>query len=89
MEARFAAPEWKYGHSPECSMEASSRFDWGGIDLHFDVIEGKIARLAVFSDAMDEAFIRALPARLDGSPFRSSAALFEQIAALRQTPLRA
>jgi lipoate-protein ligase A len=85
MEARFAAPEWKYGRSPECSMEAHSRFNWGGVDLHFDVIEGKIARTVVFSDSMDEAFIRALPEHLNGGLFRSSAGLFEKIARLRET----
>jgi lipoate-protein ligase A len=88
MEARFAAPEWKYGHSPECGIEVQSRFDWGGIDLHFDVIEGKIARLVVFSDSMDEAFIRTLPERLNGSQFRSSAGLLEKIAGLRAPHLR-
>ncbi|MDR1468651.1 MAG: lipoate--protein ligase [Spirochaetaceae bacterium] len=83
-EARFAAPEWKYGHSPACSMETSARFDWGGVDLHFDVIEGKVAHLVVFSDSMDEAFIRALPEQLDGSPFRSSAALIEEIEKIKK-----
>jgi lipoate-protein ligase A len=87
-EARFAAPEWKYGHSPKCSMETSSRFDWGGIDLHFDVIEGKVACLVVFSDAMDEAFIRTLPNHLNGIPFRSSAELLEKIAELHEARLR-
>jgi lipoate-protein ligase A len=88
-ETCFAAPEWKYGHSPECSMETSSRFDWGGVNLHFDVIEGKIARLVVFSDAMDEAFVRALPEHLNGSPFRSRAGLLEKVAGLHEAHLAA
>jgi lipoate-protein ligase A len=87
-EAYFAAPEWKYGHSPECSMAVSSRFDWGGIDLHFDVIEGKIARLVVFSDAMDEAFVRVLPKHLNGSQFRSSDGIFKKIDELYRDHLR-
>jgi lipoate-protein ligase A len=83
LEARFAAPEWKYGHSPECGVQITSYLDWGCIDLHFDVIGGKIARLTVFSDSMDEAFIRALPENLNGLSFRSSADLFVKIDALR------
>jgi lipoate-protein ligase A len=88
LEARFAAPEWIYGHSPECSMESHWHFDWGGVDLHFDVIEGKITHPVVFSDSMDEAFIRALPEHLDGVQFRSSDGLHEKIAGLHEAHLR-
>jgi lipoate-protein ligase A len=84
LEARFASPEWKYGRSPECNMEITTRFDWGGIALHFDVAEAKIANAVVFSDSMDEAFILDLPRNLNGIPFRSSAVLLEKIDALYQ-----
>jgi lipoate-protein ligase A len=84
LETGFAAPEWKYGHSPECSMEITSRFDWGSLALHFDVDEGKVVNAVVFSDSMDEAFILDLPRNLNGTPFRSSAALFEKVHALHQ-----
>jgi lipoate-protein ligase A len=84
LEAGFAAPEWKYGRSPECSMEISSRFDWGGLALHFDIADGNIAHAAVFSDSMDEAFVLDLPRHLNGTPFYSSTALFEKVDALRQ-----
>jgi lipoate-protein ligase A len=79
LEARFSAPEWKYGRSPACTMEVSSRFDWGGVDLHFDVVEGKIRNMAVFSDSMDEAFILSLPGCLNGGEFRSNAGLLETV----------
>ncbi|MDR1229777.1 MAG: lipoate--protein ligase [Spirochaetaceae bacterium] len=84
LEARFSAPEWKYGRSPECSMEVTSRFDWGGIDLHFDVVDGKIRNMAAFSDSMDEAFILGLPRYLNGIEFRSNAGLLEKIGAFYQ-----
>jgi lipoate-protein ligase A len=84
LEARFASPEWKYGHSPACGMEITARFDWGGIMLHFDVAEAKIVNAVIFSDSMDEAFILDLPRNLNGIPFRSSAALLEKIDALYQ-----
>ncbi|MDR1095865.1 MAG: lipoate--protein ligase [Spirochaetaceae bacterium] len=79
LEARFSAPEWKYGRSPACSMEVTSRFDWGGIDLHFDVINGDIRNMAAFSDSMDEAFILDLPRYLNGTAFRSNAGLLEKV----------
>jgi lipoate-protein ligase A len=88
LEARFAAPEWKYGLSPLCSVEQTARFDWGGVDLHFDVIEGNIAHLTVYSDALDEMFILDLPRCLNGEPFRSSAALLEKIDGLYQKRLQ-
>jgi lipoate-protein ligase A len=69
-------------------MEVRSRFDWGGIDIHFDIIEGKIAHPVVFSDSMDEAFIRALPGQLDGGQFRSGTGLLEKIAKLHEARLR-
>jgi lipoate-protein ligase A len=84
LETHFSAPEWRYGRSPECSMEITSRFDWGGVDLCFDVIEGKIVNMAAFSDAMDEAFILDLPRNLNGVEFRSSTVLWEKVDALYQ-----
>jgi lipoate-protein ligase A len=84
MESRFSSPEWKYGRSPECSVTLTSRFDWGGVELNFEVIEGSIARLSVFSDSMDEQFITTLPQKINGAPFTSSGALLETIDALYQ-----
>jgi lipoate-protein ligase A len=84
LEARFSSAEWKYGRSPECGMEVTSRFEWGGVDLHFDVIDGKIRNMAAFSDSMDEAFILDLPRYLNGGEFRSNAGLLEKISAFYQ-----
>jgi lipoate-protein ligase A len=84
LEAGFAAPEWRYGRSPECSVEIASRFDWGGVELHFDVVKGKIGNTAIFSDCMDEEFILGLPRNLDGTEFRSAAGLREKVDGLYQ-----
>jgi lipoate-protein ligase A len=82
MEERFSSPAWKYGRSPHCGVTLDARFDWGGVELRFDVVEGRIARLCVFSDAMDAAFIAGLPETLNGTPFRSGDALLAAIDAL-------
>jgi lipoate-protein ligase A len=84
MEDWFSAPDWIYGHSPECSVKLRLRFKWGRLEIHFDVIEGSIAHAVVFSDSMDETFILALPEYLEGVHFRSSADLREKIAMIHE-----
>ena len=78
-EARFAAPAWKYGESPRCSIEVSHRFPWGSVEACFDVVAGAVAGLRLFSDALDGECIRRLPESLDGQPYLSPDALFDTI----------
>ncbi|MDR2093999.1 MAG: lipoate--protein ligase [Treponema sp.] len=69
LEAKFADPEWKYGKNPPFQFETGARFAWGDIDILIDASENRIAKSRFFSDAMDEAFILALPSALAGVSF--------------------
>jgi lipoate-protein ligase A len=88
LETHFAAPEWKYGESPRCSVEVSRRFPWGFVEACFDVKDGLVSGLCLFSDAMDEACIRGIPARFNGQPFLSSDALLSTVDALYRNMLQ-
>lgn len=70
--------EWRYGASPRFDLAFSQHFPWGGIELSFKLKNGMIEDAAVYSDAMDEAFILSLPPALKGcrlSPESVAAAL--------------
>ena len=69
LEARFSSPHWKYGKNPHFQFKAARRFPWGGVELHFDVKENRIAAAHIFSDAMDGDFILDAADRLEGAEF--------------------
>ena len=41
--------QWVYGESPEFKHNLETRFQWGIFDLNFDVIDGKISKIKIFS----------------------------------------
>ncbi|WP_265433418.1 lipoate--protein ligase A [Aeromonas salmonicida] len=92
--ARQRSWEWNFGHAPAFTHQLDERFDWGGVELHFDVEKGVIGRAQIFSDSLDPAPLDALAQRLVGVAYRSDAiaALFGQLKAdfpVRQAELDA
>ncbi|WP_219590298.1 lipoate--protein ligase A [Aeromonas salmonicida] len=79
--ARQRSWEWNFGHAPAFTHQLDERFDWGGVELHFDVEKGVIGRAQIFSDSLDPAPLDALAQRLVGVAYRSDAiaALFGQL----------
>jgi lipoate-protein ligase A len=73
LENKFSDPEWKYGKNPPFYFESSRRFNWGDVDIRIDASENKINEVCVFSDAMDDSFITALPSCLKGIPYTREA----------------
>ena len=67
---RYRSRKWRYGRSPGCEVSLRRRFPWGGMEIRFDVRDGRVASPVVFSDAMDGAMILALAETLEGIPFR-------------------
>lgn len=65
----FSSDKWLYGRKISFSYQINRRFPWGDFDLNVNVDEGKITDSALYSDANDEAFIRHIRKRLDGSAF--------------------
>ncbi|CAJ1818971.1 lipoate--protein ligase A [Aeromonas salmonicida] len=81
--ARQRSWEWNFGHAPAFTHQLDERFDWGGVELHFDVEKGVIGRAQIFSDSLDPTPLDALAQRLVGVAYRSDAiaALFGQLKA--------
>ncbi len=69
--AKYAAWEWRFGESPKFDVLLEHRFDWGYVEMNLKLSAGRIDSAQVFSDAMDEAFIGAIGARLVNIPFHS------------------
>ncbi|MDR7021215.1 lipoate--protein ligase A [Aeromonas salmonicida] len=71
--ARQRSWEWNFGHAPAFTHQLDERFDWGGVELHFDVEKGVIGRAQIFSDSLEPAPLDALAQRLVGVAYRSDA----------------
>ncbi|WP_447830299.1 lipoate--protein ligase A [Aeromonas salmonicida] len=71
--ARQRSWEWNFGHAPAFTHQLDERFDWGGVELHFDVEKGVIGRAQIFSDSLDPTPLDALAQRLVGVTYRSDA----------------
>lgn len=71
--ARQRSWEWNFGHAPAFTHQLDERFDWGGVELHFNVEKGVIGRAQIFSDSLDPAPLDALAQRLVGVTYRSDA----------------
>jgi lipoate---protein ligase len=65
--------EWNFGKAPAFSHTLSERFVWGGVELHFDVTQGQISGVQLFSDSLDLAPLEALAQGLQGSVYRPEA----------------
>ncbi len=64
-----ASWEWRLGAAPKFDVQLSNRFSWGGIDLYLSFENGMIKQAQVYSDALDESFIRKIPLALTGCRF--------------------
>jgi len=50
-----------------------ARFDWGGVELYFDVEKGVITRARLFTDSLNPAPLEAFAAQLPGTLYRPRA----------------
>lgn len=52
--------DWRFGKTPEFSHQMGTRFDWGVVDLHLDVVGGVISTVKLYSDCLDTGFVPLL-----------------------------
>lgn len=57
---QYSSWDWLYGEAPAFDIKIQDKFDWGELQLHFELKDGLIRQAFVYSDAMDETFILAL-----------------------------
>ena len=69
LTARNRSWEWNYGQRLPFSFQCEGRFDWGGVQLAFQVEHGTVQQAKVYSDAMDWALAPRAEALLTGSRF--------------------
>lgn len=77
----YSSWQWRFGQTPAFSHTISDRWAWGGLSLHFQVIEGVVQHTALNSDALDVAFLETLQQAFTGVPYSER----ELIAALKKT----
>ena len=65
--------EWRFGKTPQFSHHLETRFDWGLIDLHLDVIQAEITEVVIFSDALNVELIEVLRKALTGVKYNKKA----------------
>lgn len=63
---KYASWEWVYGKEFEFQYEVSERFEWGQVDIQFQVDSGQIVDAAVYSDSLRPEVIQKLPRVLKG-----------------------
>lgn len=68
LNEKFSSRDWIYGRSPDFDLDIDRRFEWGNIELGFSVLEGRIARCQIYSDAMNGELIAELGRSLEGMP---------------------
>lgn len=68
---KYRSWEWRFGETPKFDVELDTRFSWGGIHIGLRLEHGKIEKVFVYSDAMDESFIEMIPGILEGHLFHS------------------
>lgn len=56
----FESANWIMGKKTDCSYSIRERFTWGDFDLNFDICQGKISGVQLFSDALDQDYIAAI-----------------------------
>jgi lipoate-protein ligase A len=73
LSARLASRSWNYNHTPPFTLSAEGRFPWGTLEARFDVADGCISGVTLYSDALDAEFIEKLSIGLVNAPFTEKA----------------
>lgn len=63
---KYSSWEWNYGKKFEFRYALSERFDWGQMDILFQVDNGIISDVAIYSDLMHPDAIQKLPEKIRG-----------------------
>lgn len=73
LECKYRDWNWTYGRSPKGDLSLSRRFDWGQLDLHLSLKQGRVEEALCFSDANDPELAPRIARLLTGLPFSPDA----------------
>ena len=68
---KYSSWEWIYGREFEFQYEVSERFDWGQIDMQFQVDSGMVVDVAVYSDSLKPDVIGQIPEQLKDQKYNN------------------
>lgn len=77
---------WNFGNAPAFSHELSERFSWGGIDIYFDIEQGRISQCQIFTDSLQPAPIEQLAELLKNCQYNESSIQRVFIQLIKQFP---
>lgn len=58
--------EWNYGNSPQYSYHRDGRFAIGTVDIHLDIVKGRIASCRIYGDFFGKGAIEEVEQTLIG-----------------------
>lgn len=70
---RQSSWEWNFGKAPAFSHLLEERFTWGGVEIHFDIEQGKISSCQIFTDSLQPAPFETLAVKLVDCVYESEA----------------
>ena len=83
--SEFSSWSWRFGRTPAFNYQLEERFSFGEMQFLFQVEDGLIADVSVFTDALDTELVQLVKNRMTGIRFQS-----QDIAqALTKAPVRA
>ncbi|NLV89497.1 MAG: lipoate--protein ligase [Tissierellia bacterium] len=65
-EEKYSTWEWNYGESPKATYKNYKRFDFGSIDIRFNVVNGLIKDTKIFGDFFGTEDVALLEEKLNG-----------------------
>lgn len=82
-EEKYSTWEWNYGESPKFNYENYKRFNFGSIDIRFNVINGLINDTKIFGDFFGTEDVSLLQERLNNTKYDK----FEVLNKIENEPL--
>lgn len=65
-EEKYSTWEWNYGESPKFNYKNYKRFDFGSLDIRFNVIHGLISETVIYGDFFGTRDVAILEEKLNG-----------------------
>ena len=74
-EEKFATQcswDWNFGKTPPFTHAMDERFDWGGVELLLNVVNGTIENARLYTDMLDPLPLEKLADSLTETPYRAA-----------------
>lgn len=67
----YASWQWRFGRTPAFNYQLEERFSFGEMQFLFQVTDGLISEVSVFTDALDTELVHLVRERISGVRFQS------------------